>query len=203
VTGVESILARSADLGVPLEPSGARKVAAYAEMLSSRGVGLGVISAGDAARALERHVLDSLRAAAAAEPGDELAYDLGSGGGLPGIPVAVALPHLEIRLVEVRRLRAAWLELVIEQLGLHNASVVHGRIEDLTEPADLCFARALGSIERSMASARPVLRAGGRLVYFAGRGFDPADHPEILDELRILDDPDLESSGPLVIIGRQ
>ena len=190
-------------LGIDLPPGAPEQLEGYASLLSSRGPALGLVAQSDAGRVLERHVLDSLRAVRAVVPSDRVAYDLGSGGGLPGVPVAIAVRELSVTLVESRRLRASWLELVVEELGLANSRVVHGRIEDLTGPADLCLARALGPLERSWELARGLLAPKGRLVYFAGERFDPGQHRGIHEQIRILDESGLESRGPLVIIGRQ
>src|SRR5205823_3783927 len=108
VTSAGEVERAAARIGVGLGLTTAEKLAGFADSLSSRGVGLGVISASDAATALERHVVDSLRAVRAVQASARTAYDLGSGGGLPGIPVAAALPELHVTLVETRRLRAAW-----------------------------------------------------------------------------------------------
>ena len=69
--------------------------------------------------------------------------------------------------------------------------------------ADTLRARALAPIDRAWALSRPLLRPGGRLVYFAGRSFDPAITRELPGRVRITEESDLESSGPLVIIGEQ
>ena len=97
-------------------------------------------------RLWERHILDSLRCAAVvAEAGSAL--DLGSGGGLPGVPLAVACPDLEVVLVERRRGRAAFLELVVSEVGLpwRGPTALAGTEGRLTGPADLCTARAFSS----------------------------------------------------------
>src|SRR5207244_2433469 len=60
---------------------------AFAELLSGRGVDLGAVASSDRDVVWERHVLDSLRALVGLVATDETAYDLGSGGGLPGVPV--------------------------------------------------------------------------------------------------------------------
>lgn len=190
-------------LALPLDPTAVDALASFASSLATRGVELGVISRSDAGNVVNRHILDSLRGARAVGPSDQAAYDLGSGGGLPGIPIAIARPQLRVSLVEARRLRAAWLELLVRDLELSNAAVVHGRIEDLVDPVDVCLARALGPLDRCWTAARPLLGPGGRLVYFAGAGFDAARFSDIPAEIHILDEPDLESGGPLVIIGPQ
>src|SRR6184192_1526855 len=117
--------------GLFLQLDQIEKLLAFADLLSGRGVRLGLIARSDAERVLERHVVDSLRAVPALQPGDRSAYDLGSGAGLPGIPVAIATPALEMTLVESRRRRAGWLEAVLDQLRVDNASIVNDRIEQL------------------------------------------------------------------------
>jgi 16S rRNA (guanine527-N7)-methyltransferase len=199
----EDIAKGAARLALRLDQSAVDTLATFASGLSSRGVELGVISRSDADNVVNRHVLDSLRSARALRSNDHTAYDLGSGGGLPGIPVAIARPQIHVTLVEARRLRAAWLELLVRDLDLPNAAVVHGRIEDLVDPVDVCLARALGPLDRCWAAAQPLLGPGGRLVYFAGAGFNAVRFSDIPAEIHILDEPDLESGGPLVIIGPQ
>ena len=71
----------------------------YEELLRRRAVAAGMISAEDAPRLRERHLTDSLRAVVAVEPGDHDAYDVGSGAGLPGVVMAIALPSLHVVLV--------------------------------------------------------------------------------------------------------
>lgn len=189
-------------LGLELPTEDRRRLVRFGALLKERGIRLGLISSGDADRIMERHVLDSLRAAVPVEAVDTSAYDLGAGAGLPGIVVAIARPRLGVRLVEARRLRAAFLEFVVQELGVTNASVAHGRIEELEEPVDLCFARAFGSPAESWSIARRLLRPRGRLVYFAGEHVDlPVELPGA-SQIRVLQTAVLERSGPLAIMTR-
>ena len=199
----ETLRSQAEELGTELTPEAEGRLLAYEQLLRERGVDLGVVSANDAPRLRSRHILDSLRAMGTIRPQDSDAYDLGSGGGLPGVVIAAALPFLEVTLVETRRRRAAFLELVIERLELQNASVLASRIEDLTWPVDVCFARALAPAAESWALAGRLLRPGGRLVYFAG---DEVDRALVVPEgaqIEVRETPVLESAGPLVIMTRQ
>ncbi|MEX0753520.1 MAG: 16S rRNA (guanine(527)-N(7))-methyltransferase RsmG [Actinomycetota bacterium] len=210
MTGVQELADRvERILGRGLPDPALRKLLALERLLADRGVALGLISERDRPRILERHILDSLRAAGAAETGDRLAYDLGSGGGIPGLPLAIAVPELSITCVEARRNRVAFIELAIDDLELRNARARPGRIEDLAQRVDLCFARALKSAAESWRLAQPLLRPGGRLVYFGGKGFGGPDQlsPELRDgpgtpQVRVVEPSGLESAGPLVIMGR-
>jgi 16S rRNA (guanine527-N7)-methyltransferase len=190
-------------LGVELSEGAASKLLHLESLLRERAVPAGMIATGDAARLRERHVLDCLRAAAVVRADDVRSLDLGSGAGLPGLVVAIAVPWLAVTLVERRQRRAAFCELAVECLGLENVQVRAVRIEDLTEEADLCFARALAPIEEAWRLAEPLLREGGRLVYFAGRGARGPFSAPGARCLSMVDAPVLEGSGPLVIMGRQ
>ena len=192
------------DLGVTIESAQAADLIAFERLLAAHGAARGLVSRADIPRLRERHTLDSLRAAAIPSPTTRTAYDIGSGAGLPGIPVAIACPSLHVRLVEPRRNRAAFLESAIDSIGLKNADVLGVRIEELTDRVDVCFARAVAPLEGAWQLARPRLVAGGLLVYFAGSSFEPSD-VERLPERGALDirpAPPIASGGPLVIISR-
>lgn len=190
-------------LSVPLSPTAAQALVRYEELLREVAVPRGLVGERDAGRLLTRHLGDSLRAAVAFSPTDQSAYDLGSGAGLPGLVLAAALPGVRFGLVEPARRRVAFLEMAIAALGLANAEVLPVRAEQLSEPVDVCLARALGPLERSWELARPLLRRGGRLVYFAGSGFRPPPDMPAVAEIRLVRAEMLASSGPLVIITHQ
>lgn len=186
-----------------------RLLEAFEELLVSRAIPMGLISATDRGVLRERHIEDSLRAARAFRDEDARCFDLGSGAGLPGIPLAIALPDRDLVLIESRRRRAGFLELAIEHLGLQNVEVLPERVESVGErvaagelaPADVGTARALAPIDRSWRLAMPLLRPGGRLVYFAGEGLADPEAAALeagADEVLVLD-----SSAPLVIMGRR
>jgi 16S rRNA (guanine527-N7)-methyltransferase len=200
--GTDPIGDAASRLGLDLSREAAAKLDRFERLLVERAVPLGLVARADRGRIRERHVLDCLRAAAAVEPSDRSAIDIGSGAGLPGIVVAVVCPQLRVLLVEPRRPRVAFLELAVETLGATNASVIDARIDEVAEPADLCFARAFAPLPDAWALASPHLRPGGRLVYFAGAGTAPA--PEIgipgARSVRTLPNPLLESGGPLIIM---
>jgi 16S rRNA (guanine527-N7)-methyltransferase len=173
---------------------------AYEGLLRERAIPAGLVSRDDAPRLRERHVLDCLRAATEVRSLDRLALDLGSGAGLPGIVVAIACPGLHVRLVDSRRRRVAFLELAAADLGLDNVQVHQARVQSLDAEADLCFARALAPLEEAWRLASRLLASGGRLVYFAGVGFDAASVRGPVDVRPA--PPVLESAGPLVIMAR-
>jgi 16S rRNA (guanine527-N7)-methyltransferase len=197
----ELLRAGAAPIGLQVPDDELDKLLSYEALLRSKAIPLGLIAESDAERLLERHLIDSMRAAAAIGPADRTAIDLGSGAGLPGVVVGLILPAIDVILVESRRRRVAFLELVIERLGAPNLRVFAGRAEELPAgtSADLCFARAFAPIERSWEVAEPLLSARGRLAYFAGSEAQTVPTgARIRGHVR----PTLESSGPVVIMAR-
>jgi 16S rRNA (guanine527-N7)-methyltransferase len=183
------------------------RLRSYADLLVQRAIPTGLVAEADRDRVWERHIEDCLRATAAFRPGDRVAYDLGSGAGLPGIVLACALPDCTFRLVEPRRRAAAFLELAVERLSLANVEILIARAEELEEPADIVTARAFAPLARAWAAAWRLLGPGGRLVYFAGEGMtDPAARarstvsPEPPAEVEVIERVD--SGAPLVIMSR-
>jgi 16S rRNA (guanine527-N7)-methyltransferase len=194
--------AQAGRFGVDLDEPQLAKLLAYERLLEERAIPIGLMAEGDIGKIRVRHVLDSLRAAPPLARARD-AYDLGSGAGLPGIVVAIARPDLRVRLVDNRRRRVAFLELAVIELGLSNATVMGVRAEALTERVDVCLARAFAPASRAWELSEPLLRPGGRLVYFAGREWGAEGAPPGARVCDVLGTPLLESAGPLVIMARQ
>jgi 16S rRNA (guanine527-N7)-methyltransferase len=199
----EGLIAEAGALGVILTPPQAERLMRYEALVHERAGAFGMIARGDLDRLRDRHVLDSLRAAPVLGGVASDALDLGSGAGLPGIPVAIALPDLRMTLTETRAQRLGFLELAVMELGLSNISVHAGRAEHVTVQVDACLARAFRDARTCWRVALPLLRPGGRLVYFAGTGFDAARDVPADATATILPASSLAKSGPLVIMTRQ
>jgi 16S rRNA (guanine527-N7)-methyltransferase len=185
-----------------LSPAQVESLGRYEEVLITQAVPRGMVAASDAGHLRTRHILDSLRAIAHLSAGAERIVDLGSGAGLPGLPIAVARPDLEVTLAEPRQARAAFLELAVETLRLPNVRVFPGPAEELAPGFDVCLARGFGDVRRSWIVARDLLDPGGDLIYWAGRTFESDDTPPDA-RVRAVGEPTLESGGPIVIMTRQ
>lgn len=175
----------------------------YSRLLQERGIRLGLIARGDSDRIEERHVLDSLRAVLCLKPEDRLAADVGSGGGLPGIPVAIARPGIHVVLIEPRAGRAAFLELAVQELDLANAEVRAAEAAGVRLRADACLARALAPPGETWARASPLLRPGGRVLYFGGRSWSAQAEEALRDQgvrCQICASGSFRGHGPIVIM---
>jgi 16S rRNA (guanine527-N7)-methyltransferase len=189
-------------LGLSLTSNQRQQLESFESLVLEHAIPLGMIASADQGRLRGRHIEDCLRAATVVWPADGTSYDLGSGAGLPGVVVAIACPSLRVTLVESRRPRAAFLQLVVERLGLANAHVAGVRAETLLDPVDMCFARAFTRVTTAWLVAEPLLRPQGRLVYFAGERFEPAELPKDIVSTMVTRSA-LARSGPLVIMSRQ
>jgi 16S rRNA (guanine527-N7)-methyltransferase len=138
--------------------------------LSTTAVSRGLIGPREAPRLWERHILNC---AAVAEliPARSSAVDVGSGAGLPGIVLAIALPETRLVLVEPLLRRVAWLEEVVGDLGLLNVTIVRARAEELWShvEAEVVTARAVATLPVLARLCLPLVRPGGRFLAVKGR----------------------------------
>lgn len=143
----------------------------YARWLVTEGVTRGLIGPREAPRIWDRHLLNC---AAVAEllPAGVTLIDVGSGAGLPGLPLAIAGPDLTVTLVESMARRTDFLTEVVAGLGLEDrVSVVRARAEECVgrlAPADVVTARALAPLDRLAAWCLPLAGVGGRVLAVKG-----------------------------------
>lgn len=143
----------------------------YAQMLVKPGIDRGVIGPREADRLWERHLVNSAVLAELILGGSRV-LDVGSGAGLPGIPLAIARPDLTVLLLEAMARRAAWLQEVVTELGLAVA-VHHGRAEDRwvrdeLGGNDVVTARAVAPLGKLAGWCLPLVAPGGRLLAVKG-----------------------------------
>lgn len=145
----------------------------YAEMLATEGVLAGVIGPREAPRLWSRHLLNS---AALAElvPANATVVDVGSGAGLPGVPLALARSDLSVQLLEPLLRRCRFLEAVTVRLDLGSSVLVRrGRApevaRDLNVAVDVAVARAVAPLDKLTSWSLPLLRPGGLLLALRGQ----------------------------------
>jgi 16S rRNA (guanine527-N7)-methyltransferase len=190
-------------IGFDLNAPAADRLERYEQLLLEKALPLGMIGRADRAQLRERHIVDCLRGAAllGAAPGRVL--DLGSGAGLPGIPLAIARPDLIFCLAELRKRRVAFIELALDSLGLSNVTVFAGKVEQLVGPFDVCLSRAFAELNRAWTIAEPLLSPTGKLLFWAGRTFDAAVGAPAGASISVSPAPRLADAGAVVIMSRQ
>lgn len=157
-----------------LDAALAEPLLAYLALLARWNQTYNLTAIRDTREMLVKHLLDSLAMHAHLD-GIETLADLGTGPGLPGIPLAIARPGLQVTLVESNGKKARFLREAVRQLKLGNASVVESRIEAFDAPGrfDAITARALATLPLILELGGHLLNAGGRLL--AMKGVLPAD----------------------------
>jgi 16S rRNA (guanine527-N7)-methyltransferase len=120
-------------------------------------------------RMLSHHILDSLAVVSHIRPGRVL--DVGSGAGLPGIPLAVARPELTVTLLDSNQKKTAFIQQVIAELGLKNAQVINQRVENwrAPRPFDTIISRAFAELSDFVRQTRHLLAPGGEFVAMKGQ----------------------------------
>ncbi|MFJ9753790.1 16S rRNA (guanine(527)-N(7))-methyltransferase RsmG [Streptomyces sp. NPDC101149] len=142
----------------------------YAELLAEAGVQRGLIGPREVPRLWERHLLNCAVLSEAVPEGVSVC-DVGSGAGLPGIPLALVRDDLKITLLEPLLRRTNFLTEVVELLGLDHVTVVRGRAEEVMgklPPVHVVTARAVAPLDRLAAWGIPLLRPYGEMLALKG-----------------------------------
>ena len=142
---------------------------AYINLLLKQNQTLNLTAIIDPLEAVTKHLLDSLSIAQDIPIGKVV--DVGSGGGCPGIPLAIIKPQSQFFLVESKNKKADFLNTTIRNLKLTNAKVIYQRAENVqfTKKADAVVCRALGSISYFVSVAGHMLKKQGRLLAMKGK----------------------------------
>lgn len=116
----------------------------------------------------QRHVANSLALVDAIPQGVDVA-DVGSGAGLPGIPLAIVRPDLQVTLIDSLQRRTEFLELAVEELGLRErVTVVRGRAEEVKQGFDVVVCRAVAPLDKLVRWTTPLFSPDGALVALKG-----------------------------------
>jgi 16S rRNA (guanine527-N7)-methyltransferase len=167
---------RMARRGVPVDAGQAAKLAAFVALLLRWNRVHNLTGVRGVAELVDRHLVESL----ALRPhlrGTRVA-DVGSGGGLPGLPLAITEPDRKFTLIESRAKRVHFLRHTIAELGLHNSDVAHGRAEHfrVAQPFDTVLARAVAPPAELLSICRPLMAPGSLLLLLTA--------PHLNDEFR-------------------
>ena len=144
----------------------------YVDILVSRGVDWGLIGPREIGRLWERHILNSIALESLIPEGCRVA-DVGSGAGLPGIPLAILRPDLEMTLIEPMLRRSNFLTEALDELGLDDrVSVVRGRAEDADLHVDVVVSRAVAKLATLINWTADLIVDSGSLLALKGQSAD-------------------------------
>lgn len=199
-----------AALGVTLDDAARAKIAGYLARLLAMNERMNLTAITEPAEAWSRHALDALSLVPLLAPygrGASL-VDVGSGGGVPGIPVAIARPDLKVTLVEATQKKAAFLTQVAAALGLTNVTVRPLRAEQVIQGRlrgtfDVVTARAVGRIAVLAPITVPLAKRGGAVLLIKGQRADEelAEAESILADLRCAHETTVQTpTGRIVVL---
>ena len=144
----------------------------YVDILVSRGVDWGLIGPREIGRLWERHILNSIALESLIPEGCRVA-DVGSGAGLPGIPLAILRPDLEMTLIEPMLRRSNFLTEALDELGLDDrVTVVRGRAEDADLHVDVVVSRAVAKLATLINWTADLIVGSGSLLALKGQSAD-------------------------------
>lgn len=140
----------------------------YVDTLASTGVDRGLIGPREVRRLWERHIFNSIALSSLIPDGSRI-VDVGSGAGLPGIPLAVLRPDLDVTLLEPLLRRSTFLTETVEALKLDAVHVVRGRAEDHRVTYDVVIARAVAPLARLIGWCSPLRSPTGLVLALKGQ----------------------------------
>lgn len=196
-------------LGLALPGGAEAKLLAYLALLDKWNRVYNLTAVRDVERMVSHHLLDSLAAVPyfnASCPNAIRVLDVGSGGGLPGIPLAIARPELQVTLIDCIAKKTAFLLQAKAELGLDNVNVVTRRVEDFQpdEPFDVITSRAFSDLKLFVSLTRHLPKSGGR--WMAMKGLMPHEEIEALPDWvkvsanHIVVVPGLDASRHMIVL---
>ncbi|OGG51705.1 MAG: 16S rRNA (guanine(527)-N(7))-methyltransferase RsmG [Candidatus Handelsmanbacteria bacterium RIFCSPLOWO2_12_FULL_64_10] len=169
----EAFITNTRDKGIPVTDSQVDLLLRFHEILTTSNQRFNLVSRSGRASILDQ-ILDSLLAQSlVSRIHPQVVLDVGSGGGFPGIPLAILNPHIQFHLLEASHKRASHLVNASRLLSLQNVRTLHDRAENLSGAAparkyDLIVARSVANLRDLVQWSRPLLKTKGILATYAG-----------------------------------
>ena len=150
--------------------SGIDLARAYTQRLAADSETFGLLGPRELPKIWSRHVINSALLSELV-PDDSLVADVGSGAGLPGIPMAIAQPNAHFTLIEPMERRANWLVSVVNDLGIKNVDVIRARAEEVSRTDfDIVTARAVAALDKLLKLLTPLTRGSNLKTVLALKG---------------------------------
>ena len=197
-----TLAAGLAALGITLPDAAQRQMLAFRDLLLKWNRTYNLTALRDPEQAIAHHLLDSLAILPHVGPGPLL--DVGSGGGLPGLPLAIARRDLAVAMVDTVQKKASFLQQAAIELGLGNVTVHHARVEEMQGQYAQISSRAFAELGIFVSLTRHLLAPGGR--WLAMKGLRPGAELQALpaditvDAVIPLAVPGLDAERHLIIL---
>lgn len=179
-----------AAIDVPVSREQAQMLGRYLHLLLETNKQFNLTAIREPYQAWHRHIIDSLSVVTLLE-GVGTLIDVGSGGGLPGVPVAIMRPQIQVTLLEATGKKARFLQTVADELKLANVRIVNERAEAVGQDAqhrqiyDAAVCRAVGPLNVLLELTLPLVKVGGRVLAMKGRQLE-AELEASLDAISVL-----------------
>lgn len=189
-------------LGIDLPAPAQVRLIAFRDLLLKWNKTYNLTALRDPQQALSHHLLDSL--AILPHVGSGPLLDVGSGGGLPGIPLAIARPDLAVCMVDTVQKKTTFLQQAVIELGLRNVTVHHARVEEMVGQFAQITSRAFSELALFVSLTGHLLAPGGR--WLAMKGVRPDDEIAalpagiVVDAIIPLTVPGLDAERHLIIL---
>ena len=178
--GIDLLCKSAQELGIYLGERERERFLLYLQLIEEWSQKINLVSYHDQDELYELHFLDSLMCALGCDlKNASRVVDLGSGAGLPGIPLKICFPHLDLLMVDSRQKRCLFLQRVIDRLNLSDCHVIWERIENIGHQQehrgvfDCVLSRAVGPLSVLAELGLPLLKCQGRLVALKGYDIQP------------------------------
>lgn len=170
----DALIAGASALGVPIDSTKAELLARFCDRLLEWNAKIDLSSITDPDEVREKHVLDSVAGVALLRATDLRIADLGSGGGFPGVVLAIVEPSRKVVSVESRGKKGVFQRQAARELGITNIEVRSERIEalELEPPPDVITARALADVDELVRLTERWLRKGSHLLAYKSSKVD-------------------------------
>ena len=166
------MIADAANLGVELSAAQATQMSAYGDMVVKWNRTMNLVSRQDIDRFYQRHILDSLSGVPLLRGGQLM--DVGSGAGLPGVPLAIACPTMAVTLNERMAKRCRFLHQVVTQLQLGNVAIAESDVGAVAGLFDTVTARAVDDAQAIWQKVKDKLTPNGQLLVYLSTGHTDA-----------------------------
>jgi 16S rRNA (guanine527-N7)-methyltransferase len=205
--------------GIQIDNDQQQVLGQYVELLLDWNDRVNLISRKDVAEVWRNHILHSLAALTVTDiPDDALVIDVGTGGGLPGIPLAIMLPQVNFILTDSIAKKMLAVEGIVEQLGLKNLRCITGRVEELakqgllTKPVDYILARATARLNILLDWSRDIVAKNFCMIAWKGGALEDEiqealkNHPDVnvtMNQFVLKDEDYFQREDKCLVIARR